>query len=139
MALNNNEFNKVLWANIILWPIVLIALFTTRTSESNIDTERNETQTSEISEYVKNNFGLKGYTASWFNDIEDIQINQTNKSRYIEVITLLDRTEKTIAKNLCGAVSNYWNKRESDFSGIRVIGIGREVISYRYSLGGQCH
>ncbi|MEH6503752.1 MAG: hypothetical protein V7682_07625 [Cycloclasticus sp.] len=131
-------FKKLIWANIIIWPLLLIFNVFSESPKAPVDTNKNDAQAAEISAYMKDNFAVPGYTASWYIEIDDIRINQTDEHRYIEVMTVLDRTEHPIAKNLCGAVSNYWNNHKNDFNGLRILGIGEAIISSRYSLSGYC-
>ena len=134
------NISTVILANLIIWPIVLV-IFTyllTPSSNTNINPAQNQTQAEEITAYMENNFGVPGYTASWYIDIDEIRINQKETNRYIEVLTTLEKRQNTAGKNICGAVSNYWINHKNDFSGIRIVGIGEAIISYRYSLSGNC-
>ncbi|MBL4743406.1 MAG: hypothetical protein JKX87_02015 [Cycloclasticus sp.] len=136
---NKSALNKMILANIIIWPLLLIFYLSSGSSKPPIDTLKNNTEAAEISAYMKRNFAVPGYTASWYIDIDEIRISQTDTKRYIDVLTVLDRTEKSKAKNLCGAISSYWNDHKNDFSGIRIIGTGEEIVVYRYSFGGNCN
>ena len=132
------NLNKLVITNLIIWPLLLLIAVINSPDKPIIDTNKNQQQAKEIQAYMKRNFGAKGHAASWFIEIDDIQISQTDESRYIVVSTLLDKNENSTANNMCNAFSNYWVEHQSEFSGLRIIGINQQIISYRYSLNAMC-
>jgi len=135
------KLNQYIKYNLIIWPLLAILFIFTKPEATVIDYQKNDAQAQEIMQYLSNNFGAKGYTASWFIEIDGINIYQNDKNRYIEVMTTLEKNtpeDITTANSLCGAISNYWYNHPSELHGIRIRGIGNKIIGHRYSISSPC-
>jgi len=139
------ELNKLIWVNLILWPIVLVITLMVSGGDKEIDEEhvidesKNTAESEEITRYMKRSFGMVGYTASWYYDIILIDIEQIKDRRHIRVSTLLESHKKTAALNICGAVSNYWNDHRDDIHSITVYDTAGDSIARRSSLDNYCY
>jgi len=136
----SKELNKYVKYSLVIWPILIMLFIFTKPEAIVINDKKNEAQAQEIMQYLSNNFGVKGSTASWFIEIDGINIYQNDKNRYIEVLTTLEKDAEGIvtASSLCGAVSNYWYNHSSELDGIRIRGVGNKIIGHQYSVSSPC-
>ena len=135
------ELNKYIKYNLILWPLIAIGAMILRPDPIIIDHQKNQAQAVEIMQYLTNNFGVEGTTATWFIEIDSINIDENDRKRYIEVLSTLERDDPEdvkIASSLCGAVSSYWYNHRSELDGIRILGSGDRIIIGRYSFSDTC-
>ncbi|PHS71972.1 MAG: hypothetical protein COB22_06020 [Cycloclasticus sp.] len=139
IRVNNKEIKTMFIAAIALAILTLGLYLFNPPQKTIIDEQANTQQAQEITAYMKEQFAQPGYTASWYNEIDDIQINQTKKQRTIEIFTTLDQRSDPTGNNICNAVSNYWQNHKNSFTGLRVIGMGGKITNYRYSLGSRCN
>jgi len=117
--------------------IIMYALEPTKETTA-INEQANTQQAQNITKYMKQNYGMTNFTASWYYSIEHIGINQTENKRTIDVSTTTEQRSSPIGNNICNAVSNYWQSHKNDFTGIRIIGMGGQITNYRYSLETPC-
>ena len=136
---DQKSIKHILIATVVVGIVTIIMYALEPTKETTaINEQANTQQAQNITNYIKQNYGMPNFTASWYYSIEHIEINQTENQRTIDVSTTTEQRSSPVGNNICNAVSNYWQSHKNSFTGIRIIGMGGQITNYRYSLNNKC-
>lgn len=91
----------------------------------------------QITKYLRENFGEKGYETSWYHDIKGVSV------RGDTVLTRTDLTEADEdARHICGAVSFFvFDRTHSslNLNRVQIVGQDDKVLIDRNGIGEPCH